>query len=679
MNRLKFDSSGRLESVDGKIVDFEKRFEKKRNSSENIKLKTSDSLDFLKEVAPKKIENIFEKEHWSLYQGEKPLDPLKFSNGKTQEIVVKEIVDLIKEGNKVIFLHGTCGTGKSSIALNVARSVGKTSIIVPVKALQKQYEEDYMGKMSVLKKNGQKMKIAMLTGRENHDSILFPGKSCADPSLPENIKITEKNYSQLMDYYKENPFINYKENLKIESIKRMSIAPSNPYWSPILPSDFELNTLKDAHKKHYMGANGREYTFYHRKKGCSYYDQYLAYFTADVIIFNAAKYLSELTLGRKPQTEVEIIDEADDFLDGLFQQQELNLSRFAASLKMILPENHKAQQTKQKIIDFLELEEKNKKALGIDTSIIYSINETKIRQIFETILQSPELQAEVSLEEINYSNRAIEAARIFKDSLDEVYLTYKKEEDNLMISLVSTNLSGKLQEIINTNKALVFMSGTLHSKEVLKNIFKIKDFKIVEAETFNLGSVEIIKTGKEFDCKYSNFSSKTNSREQYLRALSSCIEKSVKPTLIHVHAFQDLPNENEKKNFDTRNIISSEKLIQTQSEDKSGKEINTFKTGLINSLFSTKCSRGVDFPGNMCNSIVFTKYPNPNIGDIFWKVLQEKHPEYFWDFYKDKAKREFFQRIYRAVRSHDDHVFVLSPDARVLDAIRDLQIKGKIN
>lgn len=32
----------------------------------------------------------------------------------------------------------------------------------------------------------------MITGRDNHDSIIIPGSSCADPTLPENIKLVEK-------------------------------------------------------------------------------------------------------------------------------------------------------------------------------------------------------------------------------------------------------------------------------------------------------------------------------------------------------------------------------------------------------------------------------------------------------------------------------------------------------
>ena len=123
--------------------------------------------------------------------------------------------------------------------------------------------------------------------------------------------------------------------------------------------------------------------------------------------------------------------------------------------------------------------------------------------------------------------------------------------------------------------------------------------------------------------------------------------------------------------------MSKEKLIDMQINDKTGKLVSLFKSKLSEYLYSTKCARGDDFPGDICNSMIFTKYPNPNVRNSFWKVLEKTHPNYFWDFYKDKARREFLQRLYRALRSKNDHVFVLSPDARVLEAVRELQIMKK--
>ena len=79
---------------------------------------------------------------WSLFElkngEEKALEPLKFSNGKTQEDVVQEVIKSINQGYKTIFIKGVCGSGKSAIALNLAKEIGKASIVVPVKNLQKQ-------------------------------------------------------------------------------------------------------------------------------------------------------------------------------------------------------------------------------------------------------------------------------------------------------------------------------------------------------------------------------------------------------------------------------------------------------------------------------------------------------------------------------------------------------------
>ena len=41
-------------------------------------------------------------------------------------------MDEIKAGQKIIFLKGVCGTGKSAIALNLAKHFPKTSIVVPI-------------------------------------------------------------------------------------------------------------------------------------------------------------------------------------------------------------------------------------------------------------------------------------------------------------------------------------------------------------------------------------------------------------------------------------------------------------------------------------------------------------------------------------------------------------------
>lgn len=669
MGRIKFNSRGQIESVDANLGDYSaSEDEYDRNK---VHLKKSSELEFLKEG--EEFEEIIDNSSWSLHHEGGKLSPLIFSNGKTQEDVVNEVVNLIKSGTKIVLIHGMCGTGKSAIALNIARLLGRTSIVVPVKGLQRQYEEDYMTKKFLKKPNGKKMKIAMITGRDNHDSIIEPGVSCANPDLPEMIKLIEKNYDKIKEYYLENPMISGKEMPEINRLKRIAIAPANPYWSPISPAEYEL-PLRDARKKKYTGLNGREFVFWHRKQGCSYYDQYQAYIDADVLIFNSAKYKIEVAMNRKPATEVEIIDEADEFLDNFSTEEDINLTRLENALKSVNPDEPEARDAIYDIQDLIKLEEKNKQALGIDSSSIFQLDETKVGKILKLFLKNPWIEAEASLDDNNYSNHAIGVARMFDGFLEDTYATFERREKDLYVHLVATNLSKRFKEIIDKNKAIVMMSGTLHSERVLREVFGMDDFKIVEAETLHQGAIEIMRTGKEFDCRYANFASKKHTRKDYLFALKSCVDRAEKPILVHVNSFEDLPTEQEIVELELGNMMSRERLKALQSEDKTGRLISLFKSKLSDSLFTTKCSRGVDFPGDVCNSVIFTKYPNPNVKGTFWKILEKTHPEYYWDFYKDKARRDFLQRIYRAVRSENDHVYVLSPDIRVLDAVRNLQM-----
>ena len=672
MKRLKFDSQGRLIGVDGADIRYDdlnnKSKDKSNDDFEKKILKKSDSLTFLED---KKVENIFEKDYWSLFEGEKQLLPLKFSNGKTQEDVVKEVVDLIKKGEKVIFIHGICGTGKSAVALNIARVFGRTSIVVPIKSLQRQYEEDYMGK-KYLVKQGRKMKIAMITGRDNHDSIIRPGVACSDPFLPDTIQIIDKNIELLEEYYENNPLIKNKE-FDIKRLKRIAIAPSNPYWSPIIPANIEIQ-LGDAKKKRYKGLNGKEFAFYHRKIGCSYYDQYQAYLDADVIIFNSAKYKIEVDLDRKPETEVDIIDEADEFLDSFSTQQEINLNKTMNALKYMGFDDIETEKVADSIIEFIKLEEKNKRILGIDESKIYKLKDTKIFDIIKTMIKFPEIRMELEVDETNYARNLIELTENFKEFIDETYVTFRMDNEDLIAGLVTTELSKRFENLKNKTKALVFMSGTLHSESVLKNVFGVGEYKVVEAETLHQGNIEIIRTGKEFDCKYVNFQTNKHTREEYLKALLASLNKAEKPVLIHVNAYDDLPSIKERDLLGLVGLMPKETLIELQRNDKTGRLISIFKSKLTNVLFTTKCSRGVDFPGDVCNSVIFTKYPNPNVRGVFWKILKETHKDYYWDFYFDKARREFLQKIYRALRSKDDHVYVLSPDMRVINSVRELQM-----
>lgn len=640
---------------------------------------------------------------WSLYENDVYLSPLVFSNGKTQEDVVNEIIASINSGCKIIFIKGVCGTGKSTIALNLAKEIGKASIVVPIKNLQKQYEEDYTNKKYLLK-NNKKLKIKIITGRSNHlcpylkenaqefeiekDSKLtdFDSKnnrednfevdlkinkfakdfSCNNPQLPCKIELKEKNFGIIKDYLRKNPKVDVSDfiNVSIRRIRRMSIAPVCQYWSPIVPSEIELGL--EAECKDYLGLKNRKFTIYQRKKGCEYYDQFNAYLDSDAIIFNSQKYLLENAMNRKPSTDVEIIDECDEFLDSFSNNKKINLNRLNFALGNLFAEDNKTNEVISESIELTNkiLKDKKTEEAILNEEIIH-IKETKIFDLLKNFLDY-EFMWLVECGEENYCYYADEVARTFDGFFDETYISFYKEDKDIIVKIVTTNLEKRFKELLDKNKIILMMSGTIHSENVLKNIFGLADFKIIEAETKMPGKITKLKTGLEINCKYENFLNSKVTRKQYLLALEKCIELAKKPILVHVIAFRDLPTEQEVKQYNLK-IMSREKLKYLQTKESVGEQVKKFKNHEIEILYSTKCNRGVDFPGSTCNSIVLTKYPYPDVQDLFWRILKKTKPQHYSAFYMDKAKRELLQRIYRGLRSNDDHIFLLSPDIRVLN------------
>lgn len=637
---------------------------------------------------------------WNLYENDKKLEPLVFSNKKTQEDIVNEILDAIKKGHKIIFIRGMCGTGKSGIALNIAKHFNKTSIVVPVKSLQEQYTNDYTINKYVLK-NGKKLKISSIFGRKNFKckylesdnvnhkfqktykeinaklSDIFynasskikndsDDESCDNFYIPCKIELKEKNLPKLKHYIQKNPDIKFSDFESIKDIRRMSIAPVCPYWSPILPDDIELKKFSECNKVHYKGLNGRNFTMYQRRPGCKYYEQYVSYRDSDVIIFNANKYLIENVLDRKPETQIDIIDECDDFLDSFSNLERINLNRLIITLSNLYTKDSELRKEIDNLIGIANLIKGNKKYQTNSNDIFY-LPDSDVMNLIKEFLDNPKVLDLVETEETNYLSRIDEIAQIFRNFLTETYYSVENSDNEFIISLVTTNLEKRFEELIEKNNVLILMSGTIHSDSVLKNIFGLQDYIIIDAETAHYGELIKCKHGFEMDCKYSNFKNNVITREKYLKALSKAVECSIKPTVVHITSFSDLPNKSEVERFNLHNLPNIDDFILKQRNDPLGKRVTEFKKGKFKVLFTTKCTRGIDFPGKICNSMVITRYPYPNISSLFWRILKKTKPAYFMGFYMDKAKRELLQRIYRGLRSKHDKMYLLSPDLRVLE------------
>jgi len=596
------------------------------------------------------------------------LEPLKFTNGKTQEDIVKEVMAAVNSGEKIIFIKGVCGSGKSAVALNLAKHFNKTSIVVPIKSLQDQYERDYTQKNFILKEDGKKLKISVIKGRGNFDCNFCKGLKADDPYLPCDIELREKNMKMILDFIEQNKEVKKEDFSSVTDVRRVSIAAACPYWSPVMSAETGGKVLSRARKRKYMSISDKEYALFERAKGCGYYQQYHSYIDADVLIFNAMKYNLETAMGRKPKTDLEVIDECDDFLDSFANEKKINLNRLISALSSLIPDNSKDKHAIKEIILLAN------RVIAIHSEKIEKLGGHLFKDLFDKILEHPYLAED---EDNNYYNSAFEAVKSFEDLVDETYIAFERSKaeqqslfggnygDTIYANLVSINVSRRFKELIDKNNVLVLMSGTLHSESVLRDIFGLSKFKIIEAETQSPGNVTKYRTGYEKNCKYDLMKSNPNSRTEYLKALSACVANAKPPTLVHISSFADLPTEEEKNRYDVENVISREQLSKMQLDSKA---FNSFKSGKIDLLFTTKCSRGVDFPGEQCNSIILTKFPYPNIQGLFWQILKKEQPHKFMEFYMDKARRDLVQKVARGVRFKGDHVLLLSPDSRVFDA-----------
>ncbi len=607
---------------------------------------------------------------WGVYSADgNTLPPLTYSNSKTQESVVDEIEQAIKDGHKIIFVHGKCGSGKSLIGLELARRLGKASIVVPVKYLQKQYEHDYTKKIFLKKDTGEKLKIMVLTGRNNH-ACLYDSNSTADnPLLPCTVEIKKENLPLLDKYLEENPMVDASDFETIDHIRRVSVAAACPFWSPVVNKDWFGNDygLKDAQQIDYEGLRNRQFAYFKRKPGCTYYEQFQSYITADVLVFNSKKYEIEVTMDRKPVTQVEIIDECDEFLDNFSNEKKFNLDLLHTKI-MPLIQQCKDEETKEALLDIDDQAQKFLRSTTFESFLqqekIFPFKNSQARELLNTLLQHDKILEYEELEPY------ILIAKYFEHLQEDSYYTYYRDRKNHRgVLLVNVNLEKKFKEFLEKNKVFVLMSGTLHSRKVLENIFGIKEFKTITAETKDMGTTRKTFTRLERNFRYKEFEDGRLTREDYLRALAKCLDVAEKPVLVHVNSYKDLPSEEEKEQFHLTSVQSREKLEEQQEKYKQGELLHLFKEKKLDVFYSTRCSRGVDFPGDVCNSIIYTKYPYPSMHSLFWKVLKLSRPEDFMDFYFDKARREFLQRIYRGLRFPTDKVTILSPDMKVLESI----------
>ena len=537
------------------------------------------------------------------------LNPLVYSDGRDQKNIINEILDSFDSGENLLFLKAQVSTGKSAIALSLIDILGRGIISVPVKVLQDQYKESYLDRYRI-----GNLDIAVMKGKSNFKCNFEKGKLCSNSNIVCNRKLKQGE-------------------------TRWKVATKCPSWSPILPlyvyEKIRLNMLFDLDTTEYTGING-DYIYVNRGEDCQYFNQYENYTKEHIaLIMNSQKWIIETLLERKPKTDLEVIDEADLFLDGL-------------SFNLVVT---------HRTLDTIELAEKKKfKNIKI---LHYMMSDKNLSNITFLTLLEKILKSCIT----EYSQNLSYKLQLMLLCDQDIMLTkFGKDKNEVLVFTIAR--PDKIFDILlkRSAKKILLMSATPQSDKVFYSLFN-KNINFIEGETEFPGSLKIIKTGSELDINHLNWK---DIRYEYWNTLSFLISIAEKPVLCNIFSYKYLPEE------EIGNIPCREDVQKHQD-----KHIKEFLKGKRDVIFTTKFDRGIDLKDEKCRTIILTKLPYPDLTDITLMKLKEYYGPFIFNSYvTDMIKREVLQNIGRVLRSKNDYSMLMSPDKKILELVPKIW-KGK--
>jgi Rad3-related DNA helicase len=426
-----------------------------------------------------------------LYDSRGELPPLRYSTGKTQLDVVKQILETF-ESSDVVFLRATVGSGKSVIGIRTGIELGRAVIAVPTKVLSDQYVQSYERDKFFKRGDGSRVRIGILKGRRN-----FPCLYAKDRGLridASAIKIPCRR----------------RLNRRTGETRQAALSECR-HWGFIFPRSVARELA--VRKLVYRGLAG-EWALCLRGE-CPYWKQFEAYAFADVIVMNSAKWASEVAIGRLPAVGLTVVDEADGWLDSLALRltvREEFIRDAAARME---------DQEDRKRLDSLWEDVVAKRIDPIWfaselVSVLEEADETETR-VFWKLQWVLEHREHV---EVEVKDRSV---------------SYLVPDPAPVLRWVMERVGGKW----------LLMSATCQSPEVLREIFGI-DPVFVEGEVRFPGRVRVRQTGSELPVTHSGWADE-RFRARYWELLAQMFERAAKPCFVPVHAFKYLPPDLERK------------------------------------------------------------------------------------------------------------------------------------
>jgi len=600
---------------------------------------------------------------WNFYKNGAIAKPLKWKGGD-QLSVRNELVKKLTENDnrKMIKFVSTCGSGKSAIAISAISEIGKNGktgkgiIVVPNKVLQRQYYDDYFKEKYYFMKNGKKVKISMMCGRGNFKCLFMKNVRRADLYSFDNRM--KRNYVTCNDL--EIPCRARGSKSILDKIEMSSVCPyfTLPPIHEKLVRKFISNGIFDDIKNMlnirdvilYNSYSGRFAVFIKRGKTCPYYEQFYSYIDSDIIVMNTAKWETETYLLRKPVVDVEIIDEADEYLRTLSKSFSISANWINTALS---PCKKKAEKSLEMFYSaFDKIHEHNK------VVEVYKCKEfvSFIKHMKDVLTECSEGQA------FDISENEFMLRDILRFSTVSVLKSIKTDRTRYIdVYIIRPDIMFN-QILANSSKNIVLMSVTMYSDFVLDNVYGLTNLINVKGREDQPGTLKLIKPKNGLiDVTFNNLNNESF-KKKYTEMLKDMIN-------------------NLKRNGNVLVLTTGRRWVMDlikdfmDSDNESDLDVDFIGSDIKNKNAKVKISykkrRGVDYVDDACRGIIWTKYPIPDMSSVFIQYLRSRFDnETFWRIIDDIALNEIVQGCCRGLRHDADWCYVTTPDRRAYNKIR---------
>lgn len=638
--------------------------------------------------------------YWSVVDAKsgQALSPRAYSTGLTQDEAVKSILAPLRKARRegreqdVFFIAGT-GSGKSLVALNVAARVGGRALIaIPTVNLQDQYEEAAATKR-VLKPDGRPLTVASVKGKRRY-LCPFEGGTAAEPHVCQR---GGKN--------------------KDRSWRK---AATCPHWAPTMtrmgydalvrnrhdilateaidPKAEEFLLSLDQRAMSWHGINQEEFVHV-GPRGCGYFDAHYAFAAADVVLLSNAKWTIETELGRKPKVELEVFDEADGFLDELFDEQRITsegiaqlLERISYAAKVLtlsedalrMPEEFARAEPDARVLPdpqgYLALQSLGRRLKTYESPDDFEDDKTwrALEAVPKMLGEWPKLALQRLREEFSHhpwSTLHVEALLVggsIQDEDENIVAKVKgflEAKESLLLAYDATgvyftysNLSAPLRRLSTRSAPLrLWMSATFPSEGILRRVYGFRDPVIVHGEPRFQGTLKLVRHEVP-KITHATWQEK-GTRQAFVDALHDIVTR-IPPdeqAICVVHGKQRL--------LDVADVSPIARWMVAELEDDAERHeqrLEQFYAGERKLLASTRIARGVDFAGDKARHIIVIKDPLPNLRSRRFQVLSKRWgPELLFSYADDIASRTLAQMVGRGLRHDKDWARLWVLDSQV--------------